>query len=194
MLCPHNSRGKPFFDSSNTTIKERPPGLIQHVLTVLVFLSWVLLLPWPPPSSRSLRLCPWASPLLHGPLDICLDLLPAAPPPPVQKRDAQHKFLQHRGAHTETNTGKSNWRRANLPISEVSRRGWWTEGVGAKKSVLCQRSNPLFCTLFPLTLLREGGHISGQLFWLFFGGLLAAKPPPLRQPLQISKPQIIANR
>ena len=51
------------------------------------FLFWVLLLPRPPTSSRSLRLCPWASTLLHGPLDICLDLLPAAPPPPVQKRD-----------------------------------------------------------------------------------------------------------
>ena len=33
----------------------------------------------------------------------CLDLLPAAPPPPVQKRDAQHKFLQHRGARAEFN-------------------------------------------------------------------------------------------
>ena len=61
------------------------------------FLVWVLLLPRPPPSARSLRLCPWASILLHGPLDICLDLLPATPPPPVQNRDAQHMFLQHRG-------------------------------------------------------------------------------------------------
>ena len=25
--------------------------------------------------------------------------LPAAAPPPIQKRDAQHKFLQHREAH-----------------------------------------------------------------------------------------------
>ena len=71
------------------------------MLTVLVFGSWVLLLPWLPPSSRSLRLFPWASILLHGPLDICLDLLPAAPLPPVQKPDAQHMFLQHRGAHAE---------------------------------------------------------------------------------------------
>ena len=53
------------------------------------FLVWVLLLPRPPPSARSLRLCPCASILLHGPLDICLDLLPATPPPPVQNRDAQ---------------------------------------------------------------------------------------------------------
>ena len=79
--------------------RERPPGLIQHVLTVLAFWSWVLLLPWLPPSSRSLRAFPWASILLHGPLDICLDLLPAPPLPPVQKRDAQHMFLlRRRGA------------------------------------------------------------------------------------------------
>ena len=30
-----------------------------------------------------------------------MDLLPAAPPPPVQKRDAQHVFLQHRGAQAK---------------------------------------------------------------------------------------------
>ena len=51
--------------------------------------------------SLSLRLFTCASILLYGPLDICLDLLPAASPPPVQKRDAQHMFLQHRGAHAE---------------------------------------------------------------------------------------------
>ena len=28
-------------------------------------------------------------------------LLPAATPPPVQKRDAQHMFLQHRGARAD---------------------------------------------------------------------------------------------
>ena len=57
-----------------------PPGLFQYVLTVLVFWSCVLLLPQLPPSSRSLRLFPGASILLHGPLDICLDLLPTPPP------------------------------------------------------------------------------------------------------------------
>ena len=40
----------------DSDFRERPPGLIQHVLTVLVFWSWVLLLPRLPPSSRSLRL------------------------------------------------------------------------------------------------------------------------------------------
>ena len=84
------------------TIRERPPGLLQHVLTVLVFWSWVLPLTRLAPSSRSLRLCLWASILLYGPVDIAWDLLPAAPPPPVQKRDAQHMFLQHRGAHADT--------------------------------------------------------------------------------------------
>ena len=64
-------------------------------------LSWVLLLPRPPPSSRSLRLFPCASILLHGPLDICLDLLLAAPLPPMQKQDAQRKFLQHRGERAD---------------------------------------------------------------------------------------------
>ena len=51
-------------------IREIPPGLLQHVLSVLVFWSWVLLLPRLPPSSRSLRLFPWASILFYGPLDI----------------------------------------------------------------------------------------------------------------------------
>ena len=44
----------------------------------------------------------WASILLHGCLDICLDMLPEAPIPPLQKWDAQHKFLQHRGAHADS--------------------------------------------------------------------------------------------
>ena len=56
-------------------------------------------------SCPGFRLClgasdcsPWASILLHGPLDICLDVVPALPyhPAPVQKREAQHMFLQHR--------------------------------------------------------------------------------------------------
>ena len=34
--------------------------------------------------------------------------------------------------------------------SEVSKRGWRTEGVVAKTFFLCQRLRPLFCTLFPM--------------------------------------------
>ena len=33
-------------------------------------------------------------PLPHDPFDICLDLLPTAPLPPLQKRDTHHKFLE----------------------------------------------------------------------------------------------------
>ena len=51
--------------------------------------------------SRILRLYPWASSLLYGALGqiawICCPQLPRH----VQKRDAQHMFLQHRGAHAE---------------------------------------------------------------------------------------------
>ena len=73
----------------------RPPGLIQHVLTVLVSWSRVLLLPRLPPSSRSLRLFPWASILLYGPLNICC---PQLRRPPMQKQDAQaHVFTAQGG-------------------------------------------------------------------------------------------------
>ena len=34
--------------------------------------------------------------------------------------------------------------------SEVSKRGWRTEEVGARKSSICQRFRPLFCALFPM--------------------------------------------
>ena len=71
------------------------------------FLVLVLLLPRLPRWSRSLRMFPWPSISLYGPLDICLDLLPAAPPPPMQKRDPQHKLLQHRGARTDFNCAKT---------------------------------------------------------------------------------------
>ena len=68
-----------FTGRESPIFRERSPGLIQHVLTVLVFWSWVLLLPRLAPLSWSLRLFFSANILLHGPLDICLDLLPAAP-------------------------------------------------------------------------------------------------------------------
>ena len=82
-------------------VRERPPGWIQHVLTVLVFWSWAPLRPRLPPLSRSLRLFPWTSILLHGPLGNFLDLLSAAPLPNAQKWDAEHKFLYIAlGGHT----------------------------------------------------------------------------------------------
>ena len=74
-------------------IRERPPGLIQHVLTVLFFWSWVLASTFVSDFFR-------ASILLRGFLGICLEL-PAAPLLPVQKRDAQHMFSQHRGTDAD---------------------------------------------------------------------------------------------
>ena len=93
------------------------------MLTVLVFWSWVLLLPQLPPASRSLRWFPCASILLHGPLDICLDLLPAATLPRVQKRDAQHMLLQHRGADAENPPPGKCWNipgNSGLPVQDCS--------------------------------------------------------------------------
>ena len=75
-VCVCVSVGMVCAKSLLSLFRKRPPGLIK---TVLVFWSWVPLLPRLPPSSRSLRLFLWASILLHGPLEICLDLLPAAP-------------------------------------------------------------------------------------------------------------------
>ena len=57
----------------------RPPGLLQHVLTVLPFWSCVLLLPRLPPWSRSLRLLPWASNLFYEPLAIAWIWCPQLP-------------------------------------------------------------------------------------------------------------------
>ena len=88
--------------------RERPPGLIQHVLTVLVFLFWVLL-PRPPPSSQSLRLCPWASILLHGPLDIAWICCPQLPHHPYKTGRTAHVFYST-GGHTPSFGGKCFWR------------------------------------------------------------------------------------
>ena len=42
--------------------RERPPGLINHVLTVLVFRSWVLVTPHLPSlQHKRLQVCPWPS-------------------------------------------------------------------------------------------------------------------------------------
>ena len=52
----------------------------------------------PSPFVLGLRLFPWASILLHGPLDICLDVVPAAPLPPGAKTGrTAHVFTVQRG-------------------------------------------------------------------------------------------------
>ena len=125
--------------------RERPPGLIQHVLTVLVFWSWVLLLPRLQPSSQSLRLFPWAS------MDICLDLLPAASRPPVQKRDAQHMFLQHRGGTRRHFAGHFSSVFCSEPVSHA------VAGQPGRKSILAKapsKKNPYFFVIDKGSLAR----------------------------------------
>ena len=83
----------------HTHIREGSPGLVQHVF-------WV---PGAAPALASTfvsepQIVPSAGILLHGPLDICLDLLPAARFLLMQKQDAQHMFLQHRGGGHMPNT------------------------------------------------------------------------------------------
>ena len=65
----------------------------------------MLLLPWLPPWSWIFRLSLWASILLHGPLDICLDLLPAAPLPPMQKQ-THGTYFYSTGGHTPNFRGR----------------------------------------------------------------------------------------
>ena len=69
------------------------------MLTVLVFWSWVLLLPRLPPSSRSLRLLPWASILLDGPLDIAWICCPQLPHHPYENGTHSTCFYSA-GGHT----------------------------------------------------------------------------------------------
>ena len=84
-------------------IREMPPGLLQHVLTVLVFWAWVLFLPRLPPRSRSLRLFPWASILLHGPLDIAWICCPQLPHHPC-KNGTHSTCFYSTGGHTQRKT------------------------------------------------------------------------------------------
>ena len=80
--------------------------------SIMCWLSWVSgpgcwWRPTSRASSRSLELCPWPSICFHGPSCKFLDPLPLTSLPPVQKRDAQHMFLQHKRARTERGRGGS---------------------------------------------------------------------------------------
>ena len=57
--------------------------------------------------------------------------------------------------------------------SEVSKRGWRTEGVGSRKSFLCHRFKFFFLHPFSDPPLGEGGHNSGDLL-----GPASRLPPP----------------
>ena len=52
--------------------------------------------------------------------------------------------------------------------SEVLKRGWGTEGVGARRFLPCKRFRPLFCLhpLFSCAQVSERGHHSGETYSL----------------------------
>ena len=52
------------------------------------------------PPKMCFLLSPSMTWLLHGPLDICVDLLPAAPLRPVQKRDGEHELRAYKSPLT----------------------------------------------------------------------------------------------
>ena len=62
--------------------------------------------------------------------------------------------------------------------SEIPKRGWRTEGVGARKSILCHSLRPLSAPffLFPPTV-RRGTHPWGT-FLLLILGPVSRQPPP----------------
>ena len=66
-----------------TFVRERAPGLINHVLTVLVFQYWVLVTPHLPSFIQMPQSVLWPSICIHGPSNKFLDLLsPASLPCP----------------------------------------------------------------------------------------------------------------
>ena len=70
-------------------------------------------------------------------------------------------------------------------LSEVSKRSWWTEGVGAKKSLLCQRLRPLFCTPSPMPLKEKGDTFLEGSFGCFWVSVCRQPRPanPFSKPL-----------
>ena len=104
-------------------IREIPPGLLQHVLTVLIFWSWVLLLPRFSPWSRSLRLIPWASVLLYGPLDIVWICCPQLAQHPC-KNGTHSTCFYSTGGHTLKLRGA--WIRLRFRRWEFRQQGFWS--------------------------------------------------------------------
>ena len=96
---------------ATATVRERPPGLIQHVLTVLFSGPGCCSCPGfhlrlgTSDCSRGLAFC------FMGTWTFAWICCPQRPLPPVQKRDAQHMFLQHRGRkrrYSARNSGAGN--------------------------------------------------------------------------------------
>ena len=134
--------------------RERPPGLIDHVLTVLAFWSWVLLRPWLPPSSWSLRWFPWASIVLHGWTFawICCQQLPCHP-------------CKNR-THT-TSVYSTTGHTLSKSVSErVSTGVWCVPGFGAGFET----------ALKPSKLQKEGENLGKGHLYLLRQTLVCTKP------------------
>ena len=78
----------------------------------------------------------------------------------------------------------------NLPLeSEVSKRAWWTDGVGARKPLAqgnpSHRSRPFFCTLFPMLPYQQESTILRDNFCCILGAVGRQPPPanPFSKPL-----------
>ena len=67
--------------------------------------------------------------------------------------------------------------------SEVSKRDWRTEGVGARKPFKGQRFRPLLRTLFPMPRWEKGDKFLENFLDSFWGFVCRQPGPPSRQPL-----------
>ena len=97
----------------------------------------------------------------------------SAPVPPVRKRDAQHKLLQHKGAHTEKR-GISGPHRA-----ELSRKGF------------CRNPRGIFPNKVPGEFY--GGFFGGVFLGPFFFEKIREKNPP-KNPRQNSNRNLGVSR
>ena len=99
-------------------------------------------------------MCPWPSSCFHGPSSKFLDLLPPASLPPVQKRDAQHMFLQHKGAHTVATERGAGEKRLESTGRTAGSSAGKKRSAGSSAALFCRRSNstPPSTPLFPGTV------------------------------------------
>ena len=96
-VCVYVKLEKPY-------LRDIPPGLLQHVLTVLVFWSWVLLLPRLPPWSRSLRLFPWLAFCFTGPWTLLGSAARSSPTTHAKTGRTAHAFTAQGGGDTPITT------------------------------------------------------------------------------------------
>ena len=128
--------------------------------------------------------------MLQGETPVCS---PINPPPPNQQDDGFPLQFLLEGPQTQLRTLSQSCeqtlqklRTQKIGLKNVQENQKFRKGVDGQRRLA--RGNPpcardsglLFCALFP-TPLGEGGHISGELIWRFFG--LCLSPTPSRQPL-----------